>query len=352
MIKITDSMPGRTATCDGRELLFFSGFSYLGMHTSPVFRQLLAEGQERFGSVYPSSRIGNLQLGLYEQLEHALAVHTGQQAAACFSSGYLSAQAAVTFAVSKGTPLYAPGTHPALRYPGAVVAAGNWSHWLEATVDMLNREADDTYVLITDAVDPLRGEVHDFGPLARLERKALVVIDDSHGIGVLGAQGEGIAGMLPKTGAARYLITASLAKAYSLEGGMVAGHAGDIAAIRRLPLFTASTPIIPANAYTWLHAERAFAEARRLLRFNITALERLTGAIDGLTHSHELPMFVLEDVSEDIYTWLLSRDTLISSFAYPDPQGDRINRIVLSALHTPDDLEMLAAQLVQYYDQH
>ncbi|WP_341837064.1 hypothetical protein WJU16_04160 [Chitinophaga pollutisoli] len=350
MIKITDSMPGRTTVCDGRELLFFSGFSYLGMHTSPVFQTLLAEGQALFGSVYPSSRIGNLQLSLYEQLEHALAVHTGQQAAACFSSGYLSAQAAVTYAVGKGTPLYAPGTHPALQFPGAVAASGNWNDWLATTVDMLNREPDHTYVLISDAVDPLRGEVHDFSPLARLERKALVLIDDSHGLGILGANGEGIAATLPESTAARYLLTASLAKAYSLEGGLVTGHAADIAAIRRLPLFTASTPIIPANAYTWLKAEPAFAEARRLLRANITALERLTGAIDEVPNTHGLPMFVLDDPSENIYTWLLSHDTLISSFAYPDPQGDRINRIVLSALHTPDDLEMLAAQLVQYYD--
>ncbi|MGE7775068.1 aminotransferase class I/II-fold pyridoxal phosphate-dependent enzyme [Chitinophaga sp. NPDC101104] len=349
MVKITDSMPGRTVVCDGREMLFFSGFSYLGMHTSPVFRQLLAEGQERFGSVYPSSRIGNLQLRLYEELEHALAVHTGQQAAACFSSGYLSAQAAVTYAVTRGTPLYAPGAHPALRYPGAAVTSGNWEAWLDTTVDMLNREPDHTYVLISDAVDPLRGEVHDFSALARLERKALVLIDDSHGIGVLGARGEGISGMLPASENAHYLITASLAKAYSLEGGLVAGHAADIAAIRRLPLFTASTPIIPANAYAWLKAEHAFSEARKLLRGNITALERLTGPIDELPHPYELPMFVLEDPSEAVYSWLLSRDSLISSFAYPDPQGDRINRIILSALHTPDDLEMIAAQLVQYY---
>ncbi len=183
MIQITDSMPGRTVVCDGREYLFFSGFSYLGMHASPSFRQWLAEGQAQFGSVYPSSRIGNLQLRLYEELEHSLAVHTGQQAAACFSSGYLSAQAALTWAVTKGKPLYAPGAHPALRYPGAVVTAGNWQDWLETTVDMLNREPDNSYVLFSDAVDPLRGEVHDFGALARLRRKALVLVDDSHGLG-------------------------------------------------------------------------------------------------------------------------------------------------------------------------
>ncbi len=76
----------------------------------------------------------------------------------------------------------------------------------------------------------------------------------------------------------------------------------------------------------------------------------MTGAIDEIYHAHELPVFVLDDTSEAVYTWLLSRDTLISSFAYPDPQGDRVNRIILSALHTPDDLDMLAAQLVQYYD--
>jgi 7-keto-8-aminopelargonate synthetase-like enzyme len=349
MVKITDTTPGRTAQVEGRTCLYFSGFAYLGMHASHTFRDLLAVGQGRYGSVYPSSRISNLQLRLYEELEHALATQLHQQSAACFSSGYLAAQAAITYAATRGQVLFAPGTHPALRYPGAEVPAGNWNAWLATVVDMVNLGSDGQYVLVSDAVNPLTAAINDFSLLGALRKKAMVVIDDSHGLGLLGPQGEGIVHTLPANAAAHYLVTASLAKACSLEGGMVAGHAADIAAIRRLPLFTASTPMIPANAYAFLHAGGAFAAARKKLAGNITDFKRLTAGIAAMQHPHELPVFILEDGGESVYSYLLSRDTFISSFAYPDPAGKKINRVILSALHTRNDLDILASQLVQYY---
>ncbi|RPD38344.1 aminotransferase class I/II-fold pyridoxal phosphate-dependent enzyme [Chitinophaga barathri] len=351
MFSITDSTPGRTAQIEGRSCLFFSGFAYLGMHVSHAFRDLLAEGLERYGSVYPSSRIGNLQLRLYEELEHALAAQLHQQSAACFSSGYLAAQAAVTYAVSKGEALYSPGAHPAIRYPGAQIPAGSWAAWIDTVVDMVNLGEDHQYVIIADAVNPLTATINDFSALKGLKRKTFVLIDDSHGLGILGPEGEGIISLLPANEGIRYLITASLAKAYSLEGGMVAGHAGDIAAIRKLPLFTASTTMIPAYAHAFLKAQSAFANARKRLQKNILTMEGLTAGIAAISHQPSLPVFVLEDREEDVNEYLLGRDTIISSFAYPDPQGPKIHRVVLSALHTRADIEILMVQLVQFYTQ-
>lgn len=351
MIKITENTPGRTALIDGRTFLYFSGFSYLGMHSSHAFRDLLAVGTGRFGSVYPSSRISNLQLKLYEEVEHALAVLLHQQSAVCFSSGYLAAQAAVTHAATKGEVLFAPGTHPALQYPGALVPVGQWNDWITTVVEMVNKGDDEQYVIVSDAVNPLTATINDFAALRQIEKKVMVLIDDSHGVGILGEKGEGSIGNLPDNPALHYLITASMAKAFSLEGGFVAGHAADIAAIRRLPLFTASTPIIPAYAYTFLHAAGAYTTARKRLKDLITEFKRLNTGITGIHHPHQLPVFVLEDKKEkeSVYTYLLSRDTFISSFAYPDPQGQRIHRVILSALHTHTDLNILSTQLAQFY---
>lgn len=351
MFSITDSTPGRTAQIEGRTCLFFSGFAYLGMHVSHTFRDMLAEGLARFGSVYPSSRIGNLQLRLYEELEHSLAAQLHQQSAVCFSSGYLAAQAAVTYAVSKGEALYSPGAHPAIRFPGAQAPAGSWASWMETVVEKINKGEDHQYVIVADAVNPLTAIINDFSALKALQRKTLVLVDDSHGLGVLGPEGEGIISLLPANEAIHYLITASLAKAYSLEGGMVAGHAADIAAIRKLPLFTASTAMVPAYAYAFLQAQSSFANARKRLQKNILTMEGLTAGIAAISHQPGLPVFVLEDREEDVNEYLLGRDVLISSFAYPDPQGPKVHRAVLSALHTRADIEILMVQLVQFYTQ-
>jgi 7-keto-8-aminopelargonate synthetase-like enzyme len=135
-----DITPGRTVMPDGRSCLFFSGFSYLGLHQHPAFKAILAEGIDKYGTLFPSSRAGNLRLSIYEETEQALSVHLQQQAAAVFSSGYLASQAAVQYALGRGEPLYAPDTHPSL-WQGAPVlpfsgstpmAPANAHAWLQS----------------------------------------------------------------------------------------------------------------------------------------------------------------------------------------------------------------------------
>lgn len=345
MIQVTDKTPGRTVEIEGRNYLYFSGFSYLGMHVSPALQALVTAGLTRYGTVYPSSRISNLQLRLYEELEHALAALLQQQSAVTFSSGYLAAQAAITYAADKGELLYAPGTHPAIRYPGAQIPSGNVQAWLAAVTDLINLGNDDQYVIVCDAVNPLTATIHDFSALQQIRKKVLVLLDDSHGIGVLGKNGEGIVHVLPGSSALRYIITASLAKSFSLEGGVIAGHAADIAAIRHLPLFTASTPMIPAYAHAFLHAREAFQSARNTLVQNIHQFETLT----KLVHPHPLPMFILPEGKENVYPYLLARDIVVSSFSYPDPQGPTVDRVVLSALHIQQDVHHLATHINTFY---
>jgi 7-keto-8-aminopelargonate synthetase-like enzyme len=341
----TATTPGRTAIVDGRTCLFFSGFSYLGMHAMPAFREAFKAGIDLFGPVFMSSRAANLRLSIYEELEHALAVLFRQQAAAAFSSGYLAAQAAIHYARSQGTVLYAPGAHPALRLSGDVPPAASWEEWVQQTVAKVNNAPDHSFVLAADAVNPLTSTINNFDWLRGIERKVMVVIDDSHGAGILGPEGEGIVHALPVHAPVRYLLTASLAKAYSIEGGLVAGHAADIAALKKQPFFTASSPFIPANAYAFLQSRTLFAARRHQLKFNIGYLQQLVTGNAMVHNPHHLPVFLLRpgETKPHIDKYLLEHDIIISSFAYPDPDSPPIHRIVLSALHEPFDMDTLAA---------
>ncbi|GAA0544931.1 aminotransferase class I/II-fold pyridoxal phosphate-dependent enzyme [Chitinophaga japonensis] len=343
----TATTPGRTVTVAGRTCLFFSGFSYLGMHAQPAFREALQAGTEQFGPVFLSSRVANVRLSIYEELEHALAVLFRQQAAAAYSSGYLAAQAAVHYAAQHAELLYAPGAHPALRLNGADVPGQDWETWAQQTVTRINSQPDHTFALAADAVNPLTSTINDFSWLAAVERKMLAVIDDSHGAGILGTDGEGIVHALPVHTPVRYLLTASLAKAYSIPGGLVAGHAADIAAMKRQPAFTASSPIMPAGAYAFLQSQSLYAARRNKLRLNIQYFrQQVTG--NPLVHNpHHLPVFLLQPGQRQpaIDKYLLDHDIIISSFAYPDPSSPPIHRIVLSALHEPFDMDALAKML-------
>lgn len=339
----TGITPGRTVQTADRNSLFFSGFSYLGMHVHPEFRRQLTAGIAQYGTVFPSSRAGNIRLSVYEETEHALAVWMHQQSAAVVSSGFLAGQAAIHYAHTKGQLLYAPQSHPALWYGNPTLPDIPYEQWAVEMLEKINAAADHTFVVVTDAVNPLTSTVYDFGWLYEVTRKVLVVIDDSHGVGVLGAHGQGISYTLPQTEQVRYLLTASLAKAFSIPGGVITGHAADIAALKKHPFFTASTPMMPAGAYAFLQCKPLFVTQRETLCKNIAHLVQLAKNMPLLHNPHKLPIFLLQPGNgvPDITTYLAARDIIISSFAYPYPHSPHVNRVVLSALHEPEDIVLL-----------
>ncbi|HEY9259639.1 hypothetical protein, partial [Chitinophaga sp.] len=145
----TDHTPGRTVLLEDRTCLFFSGFAYLGLHQQPAFKALLMQGIEQYGTVFPSSRAGNLRLSIYEEIEHALCTLLHQQAATVFSSGYLASQAAVQYGVGCGQLLYAPGTHPALWHQAPVLPQMSREEWVTQTVEKVNAHRDNSFVIVT-----------------------------------------------------------------------------------------------------------------------------------------------------------------------------------------------------------
>ncbi|SHN45260.1 aminotransferase class I/II-fold pyridoxal phosphate-dependent enzyme [Chitinophaga sp. CF418] len=343
--QFTHTTPTSKTSISGKEYLFFSGFSYLGLHALPAFKELLKQGIDEYGTTFISSRIANTRLHLYDELEHALAVLQQQQAAAAFSSGYLASQAAVQYAATKGELLYAPSAHPALWKGQPLIPLQDWSAWAAATVDKVNAHPDDYFVIVADSVNPLTSTINDFSWLQQLRRQVLVLIDDAHGIGVIGADGNGIIDTLPQHPPVRYLLAASLAKAYSAQGGVVSGHAADIAAIKKLPLFTGATPMMPANAWAFLQSFSLHSEQRTLLRQRIGYFESLTGNIRYLHNPFHLPVFLLKD-NAGIEKYLLEHDIMISSFGYPNPDSPPVNRIIVSAQHSEEDLYILHKLLI------
>jgi 8-amino-7-oxononanoate synthase len=382
----TDRTPtGRVFTGE-KELLFFSGFSYLGLHALPAFKELLKAGIDQYGSVFISSRIANVRLRLYEELEEALAGLLQQEAAATFSSGYLASQAAAQYAASCGQLLYVPGAHPSLytsaqaqdaasrgqllHAPGAhpsshtstpaqdatsreqhmhapgtpAIPTADWQSWTAQTIQQVNAHPDHTFVIVADSVQPLTSTINDFSWLQQLQRQVLVLIDDSHGIGVLGPAGNGIIHTLPHHPTVRYLISASTAKAYSAAGGVVAGSEKDIAALKKLPFFTGATPMMPANAWAFLQSFSLHTVQRNILRKRITDFVRLTQGHDYISNPAGLPIFLIRD-HPDMATRLQEKDVIISSFSYPYPDSPLIQRIIISASHSDDDLHILHSLL-------
>jgi 7-keto-8-aminopelargonate synthetase-like enzyme len=316
----TDTTPTTTVNINGKELLFFSGFSYLGLHAHPDFKEALKEGIDKYGTIFISSRIANVKLTLFGELEHEL--KNNQEAAVTFSSGYMASQAASQYAISQGTILYAPNTHPSLQQHLAIPNLP-WQDWATRVIRTINN-SDEKYVIIADSVNPLTSTINDFSWLSRITKDILILIDDSHGIGI-------IQNKLPQQPNLDYLFSASLAKAYSTQGGVITGKSIHIDQIKKQPIFTAGTPMMPANAYAFLKSTHLHQTQRELLHQKIAYFKSIS---KDLHNPFSLPIFVLKG-------YLPDDEVVISSFGYPHPDSPPINRIIVTAEHTTAQLDRL-----------
>jgi 8-amino-7-oxononanoate synthase len=332
--------PGRTAVIAGKEFLFFSGYSYLGMSHVQEFIDLVGEGIKRFGILHPSSRISNTQLSIYEETEKLLSSLTRQENTVLYSSGFLAGRAAIETLVKDSANCFAvPGTHPAIQ--ANVQPLSN--NWQQHFIEIVEQDSSDTFTLLCDSVNPLTAAITDFSFLTTVSpsKKITCIIDDSHGIGLLGKHGEGISSTLPKVSNVEYVISYSLSKAFHINGGAISCNSEIANVLRQSPYYTASTSVAPSLCYAFINGQTLYKNQREKLLQNVGWLREQLKDNKSISSYPLLPIFVLpEEYNQDYFS---ERNIIISSFPYPNPSGKIINRIVLNALHTQEDLEMVAA---------
>lgn len=340
-----DHLPGRTVQHDGQEYLFFSGTSYLGLPQHPTYRQLVTDAMTRYGTVFGASRNGNLRLHIYEEAEAVLARFAAAPAALTVSSGMMAGQLVVQqLRALRPAFLYAPRVHPALWHepapPIPAVSFGEWTSRLPTLLDSV--PVDTPVVLLTNSLDAVRSERYGFDWVQGLpdNRPIWLVVDDSHGLGITGPGGSGIWAQLPARPNVTPIVTASLAKAMGLPGGAVLADADTLADLRRSPFFGACSPIPPAYLAAFVRAEPLYAGALQTLRTNVAELEGQLAGLSLFSHEAGYPVFYTEH--DGLYAYLLARQLLIYSFSYPTPADKPTTRVVVSALHRPEDLARLA----------
>jgi 7-keto-8-aminopelargonate synthetase-like enzyme len=310
-----DATPGRTALVKGKEYLFFSGYSYLGVQQVQEFTALVKEGIDKYGWLFPSSRISNTKLEIFEEAEIMLSAITGMDVSVIVASGYIAGRMAT--AAFADTIINLNPSHPAIQR---------------------NNDHQHTDVFAVDSVETLNASVTDFSFVKNTNNKTIIV-DDSHGIGLIGRTGEGITSRLPQNNYTQYILTYSLSKAFHINAGAVSCGKERAANYKKDHAYTSATAPSPALLYAFIKGQHIYASQRKKLQNNMQYFQQLIKDLPLIRYHPELPVFILpENIKEQK---LFDAGIIISSFAYPDIHGKRTNRIVLSALHTKEDLEIL-----------
>ncbi|HPH24187.1 MAG TPA: aminotransferase class I/II-fold pyridoxal phosphate-dependent enzyme [Chitinophagaceae bacterium] len=335
-------LPNRVAFVKQQEYLFFSGYAYLGVQHHQQFLELVNEGVEKLGWLFPSSRISNTQLSIFDEFEAMLSSLTNTAKTISFSSGFAAGTVASRL-FEGATTMTCSEAHPAVKkYTTVDLDFTAWSKEVVETLQTNNFKTPP--VLIVDAVNPLTSTVNDFNFLNKINQSIIVLIDDSHGIGLLGKNGEGISGLVPRKNNIEYIFTYSLSKAFSINGGAIScSNLATAQLIETLPEYTASTGIAPSLLYAFIHGQNIYAAQRNQLQKNIHYLRHLLAENKSITNQEDIPVFLLPEHLDEAY--FSARQIIVSSFAYPNPQGKKINRAVLNALHTQDDLQKLATAI-------
>jgi 8-amino-7-oxononanoate synthase len=337
-----DAQPGRTASINGKEFLFFSGYAYLGMHQCKEYIELVKEGTDKYGWSFPSSRISNTRLKLFDDFEDQLSSLTGFQNTVTVANGFTAGRMAVQLFAHKANFFIAPGTHPAVS-EGFPKYQGNYENWKNYVITTLNERNPYSFpVIVSDSVTPLNAQVNDLSFLQYIERKCVCIIDDSHGIGLIGENGSGITKQLPANPNIDYVLVYSLSKAFNLNGGAIGTNNVSFAQqLKQMPAYTGGTAMNPALMFAFTKGQDLYSRQRERIQKNIQTFSTLIHNKTSLVHPHpELPIFIFnKEVNEE---QLFEKSILISSFPYPDPAGKKVQRVVINSLHTEEDLVQLA----------
>lgn len=350
MIHYTNHSPGRTVQLNGKEYRYFGGTSYLGIQTDPDFRELLVKHQQYAGTGHGASRLSNLRLSVYEEAEAQLAGQGRCEAALLVSSGFLAGQlVAAHFDSLAYTPFYAPGAHAALCRGGQPSFA-NMASLTRALTEHLSSGKTSTPVVFTDSLDFSGQSYPDYPALRALPLHALIlVVDDSHGFGLLGGSGEGAVSRLAELGAGELLICASMGKAWGIPAGMVTGTKSRIAALKESAFFAGASPPPPAYIHAYLEAGSLYATRREQLR---SIQQAFTSEIPDLLRFFQyVPHHPLYAFNRPLLTRHLYRhDMLVTDFNYPSTTGDPLpGRLVLSAHHLQRDIRDLARVIRMHF---
>ena len=336
-------IPDREILIDGQSYLYFGGTAYLGLQNYAPFKELYLTNVSKFGMHYGASRKANIALDIYKETEDLLAHWVGSEGCLSMSSGYLAAQLVVDHFIKKGHPVIAtPDAHTALRING-VMTTQSFDE-LETLVSQKLSKNALAPVILFDTID-FSGKLYpNFDGLRQLPLEQLILVgDDSHGIGLVGSNGNGCFDMLQTLGAQKLLVCCSLGKAMGIQAGAVFGNLVDIEVLESTPFFGGASPASPAFMATLLGAKDLYSERLRILGENYHHFRSQLKSPSFFVHLPGHPTFEFQNAA--LASRLEQKGFLFTNFNYPDANGPLVSRIVLSAYHTKKDIEQLCIAL-------
>jgi 8-amino-7-oxononanoate synthase len=341
-----------------KPMIMVGSNNYLGLAHHPKAIEAAREAVNRYGVGTCGSRFLTGTIDLHEKLEERLARFMDREAALTFSTGYQTNLGIVSTLAGKGDHIVIDrmvhaSIIDACRLSFATVHKYKHNNMKDLERLLASLDAGAGKLVIVDGVFSMEGDIADLPGIVPLARKygARILVDDAHGIGVLGANGRGTAehfGLESEID----LIMGTFSKTFASIGGMVAGAGPVVSYIkhhaRSLIFSAAATPASVASVLAILD----MLETQPELRVRLWAItERMRtgfqamGYDTGPSQTPIIPILVHDD-DKCFMLWRLLREEGIftTPIIYPAiPPGKALIRTSYGAGHTDEELDAILA---------
>jgi 8-amino-7-oxononanoate synthase len=349
---------GNKARVDDKEMIMVGSNNYLGLIDHPRVMKAAHEAIERYGVATCGSRFLNGTLDIHVELERRLAEFMKKEAALAFSTGFQTNLGIISTIARKGESIITDRMVHASIIDACRLSFGSIHKFKHNDMDDLERvlsslRKDNGKLIIVDGVFSMEGDLANLPDIVKLAKKysARIMVDDAHGIGVMGKNGRGTAehfGVEEDID----IVMGTFSKSFASLGGFVAGEKKVISYIKhfaRSLIFSASiTPASVATVLATLDVIETEPERRERL-WEIThkmksGFEEM-GYNTGDTETPIIPVIIGEDESAFmLWKFLREEGIFTNPVIYPAVlKGQSLIRTSYSATHTDEELDTVLA---------
>ncbi len=355
--RVIESAQDPEVMIGGRKMIMVGSNNYLGLTNDPRVKERVIEAVKKYGSGCAGSRFLNGTLDIHVKLEEKLARFIRKDAALVFSTGFQVNLGVISALVGKDDVVIIDKMDHASIIDGCRLTHGDVVKFRHNDMKDLERVLRDhdgrKKLIVVDGVFSMEGDIVDLPGVVKLAKQygARVMVDDAHGIGVLGRTGRGTAehfGLEEEVD----LIMGTYSKSLASIGGFIAGSEQVIHFIKhfaRALIFSASPP--PASvAAVDAALDIIDNEPERIARLWKNTHKMLDGfrALGFVTGPSETPIIpVIVGKSETAFTMamMLQEEGVFVNVAISPavPEGKALIRTSYMATHSDEQLDRVLA---------
>lgn len=348
------SPSGPEVIINGRSMIMLGSNNYLGLTQHPHVVEAARAAIDKYGTGCTGSRLLNGTLALHEELERRLAAFMRKEAALVFTTGFQVNLGVISALVGRNDVLVLDRADHASIVDGARLAFGKTVRYPHNDMAQLERilqthAGSSGLLIVVDGVFSMEGDLCDLPRIVALAKEygARVMVDDAHGVGVMGPGGRGTAAHFGLDDAVD-LVMGTFSKSFASTGGFIAGSEEVIYFIKhtaRAFLFSASIP--PASAAAALAALDVIEEEPVLVDKLWANSNRMKRALDGLgfdTGASTTPVIpiVVGEEYRLAFLWrkIFDSGVFVNAAVAPAVEPDRaLLRTSYMATHEPRHLD-------------